>query len=357
MVRKLLIILISLFLSISALTCNNETVNPVGPSSYIILYEAQNLYLYTMSVDGSNNTSLFNIVGVDPSYAPDGKKVTYIWWDKDSNYDYFLWSVDLNSGLKEKLTFLNHRNDTGIYSYAWSPDRTKIVFNRPQGLSKMDIYILDVKTKQVQQLTNGLGSSFDARWSPDQRQIFFTASYYEDTTSIGYIINSDGSNLKPALGLPRGMVRALYWSPEGSKVTFIGPGDTALANWFTTPAYLFLANSNGSNIKRLTSDGMAGPGFWSPFGEFILYSDGPRNGGDLYIINSDGSNKRQITNNHQVLMGSYLWSPDGKKILYVVDYGNVNQADFHIRVMNSDGSNDIDTGVHFIGAGVAWKPN
>ena len=352
--KRLYLILVSLLLSILAPSCKNNLITPVNPKINTIVYEGQDMLLYTMNADGTNNKSFFNLVGMEPQYTPDGNKITYIWWDKNSNYDYFLYATDVQNGKTEKLAFLNHNNISGPYSYSWSPDKTKILISIPSGVWTQDIYLFDVNVKVLKHLISGLGFSMGPKWSPDQKQIYFSNWSAKDSTYQGYIMDSDGSNLQPALGLGKNQVLDMNWSPDGSKITFMS---LALNTQFGL-YNLFLYNKKDSTTKQITYDGGCGTGIWSPDGDKILFSDsGNRTSGDLYLVNSDGTNKKQITNNHIVNMDSYLWSPDGEKILYTVIYGNNIQEDFHIRVVNSDGSNDIDTGVHFVGAGVAWKPN
>lgn len=65
---------------------------------------------------------------------------------------------------------------------------------------------------------------------------------------------------------------------------------------------------------------------WSPDSTKIVYDDCC----NIWIINSDGSNKKQLTTDG----GRYpIWSPKGNKIAYLLEN--------NIRVMNKDGSNKI----------------
>ena len=146
------LILVAVLLSILVPSCKNDIITPVNPKNNTIVYEGQDMLLYTMNADGTNNKPFYNLVGIEPQYTPDGNKITYIWWDKNSNFDYFLWEANVHDGATEKLIMLNHKNVTGPYSYSWSPDKTKILISIPSGVWKEDIFLFDVNTKILKQL-------------------------------------------------------------------------------------------------------------------------------------------------------------------------------------------------------------
>lgn len=88
---------------------------------------------------------------------------------------------------------------------------------------------------------------------------------------------------------------------------------------------LFLVNGDGSNLKRLTKNDLdeTNP-VWSPDGKKILFLT--RKGYklnyefDLWVINADGSNITKIDTDIRVYNSRMpKWSPDSSKILYVTD--------------------------------------
>jgi dipeptidyl aminopeptidase/acylaminoacyl peptidase len=104
---------------------------------------------------------------------------------------------------------------------------------------------------------------------------------------------------------------------------------------------IHIMDVDGGNLKQLTNDSRANhdPSL-SPDGTKIVFDsdrDGQQNGGqtEIYIMDADGSNQVNLTNN---LAFDYhpTWSPDGKQIAFVSSRsGKVPK----IFIMNADGSN------------------
>ncbi len=74
--------------------------------------------------------------------------------------------------------------------------------------------------------------------------------------------------------------------------------------------------------------------------------------GEMYVMNADGSNQTNLTNNPADDYNQ-VWSPDGRQIAFVSGQGGNGE----IYVMNADGSNQINLTNNPAGdGGQAWSP-
>src|SRR5690625_7412407 len=73
---------------------------------------------------------------------------------------------------------------------------------------------------------------------------------------------------------------------------------------------------------------------WAPDGSQIAYHVyAPGEEGDIYVMNADGTGKRNITNSSTGAWW-HSWSPDGETI----DFHTIGASDIYISVINKDGS-------------------
>ena len=98
---------------------------------------------------------------------------------------------------------------------------------------------------------------------------------------------------------------------------------------------IYVMNADGSNPINLTNNQADdGNPVWSPVGQKIAFISNREGVFQIFIMNSNGSNQTRLTNN-QVDSGFPTWSPDGQKIAYQCS----QDENWEICVMNADGSN------------------
>lgn len=146
-----------------------------------------------------------------------------------------------------------------------------------------------------------------------------------------YILYKDGSGMRTLT--TQWFTFAASWSPRRWKIIYVA--DTGAAK----PAYgLFVMNSDGSGKKRLSQPGESvfGTASWSPDGNTIAYieidTSDQYGRGRVKLMNPDGTNERILTDWFLDLR-RVTWSPDSRRIVF----DGAITAD-RLFIANADGS-------------------
>jgi TolB protein len=101
---------------------------------------------------------------------------------------------------------------------------------------------------------------------------------------------------------------------------------------FDDGGQIWLINADGTDLTSITSGTGGGGGnpSWSPDGSWIAFASNRTGKVNIYVMDADGANQVRVTNNDEH-NGSYAWSPDGTQIAFV--------SDGEIAIINADGTN------------------
>jgi Tol biopolymer transport system component len=142
--------------------------------------------------------------------------------------------------------------------------------------------------------------------------------------------NLDGSDLTVITSTLERDVNDPEWSPDGTRLAFSDTTD------------VYVVNVDGSNLRNLTSSpaelGRANNPSWSPDGGRIAYFYVT----SIKVVAADGTGATTLASNLGELW-ELSWSPDGQKIAFVNDMSGPLQEELFI--VNSDGSALTRTGI------------
>jgi len=179
-----------------------------------------------------------------------------------------------------------------------SPDGNIVYFSSRQN-GTYEIYSIGMQGDGLQRLTNGIGSLYAPELSPDGERIVFT-----NHGNGLWVMKAEGGNPHPLTD--RDDIDPT-WSPDGSMISF--------ASSRAGQRQLFIMNADGSDVRQVTNlDSIGGRSTWSPDGSRLAFYRGPAGDHNIYIIHIDGTGLIQLTNGGDNLGPS--WSPDGNWIAF-----------------------------------------
>jgi dipeptidyl aminopeptidase/acylaminoacyl peptidase len=226
-----------------------------------------------------------------------------------------------------------------------SPDGTRVAYTVTETDLEQDAYVTqiwlaDIASGEVIQLTRGKKSSSDPTWSPDSRRIAFTSSRIDDKSQI-FAIRPDGGEAVQLTKSETG-VGGFDWSPDGRTIAFTAGdpvtdeskarkdfyGDYAVVRGEYTHTHLWTVDvaealrAPQPGKRRTGGKAYTVGGFeWSPDGKRIAFSATVDpdliNGGtsDIYVLDLAGDGVKKIVDQPGP-DSSPLWSPDGGSILF-----------------------------------------
>lgn len=241
--------------------------------------------------------------------------------DRESRF-YQLYMIDSNGDNLERLTHTSAFDRDPHVSY----DGQQVAFSSNRHGS-YQIYLLDLTSRTVRQLTFGEHDQTNPIWSPNNKKILFTT--HEGSCSYLSLMNADGSEQTVITG--KGNHHYGYgFSPDCTKLSY------EAINRNRHEIYLYdLVTKKSTAIVDYDGLTDVGDPVFSPKQNIMVFtSDSLKNNRrQLYIYDDDVKHHYRITDDDQD-KDDPIFSPDGKMIAYIAKWENA----WNIYVMQADGS-------------------
>ncbi len=249
----------------------------------------------------------------------------------------------------------------------FSSDGKKLIFQSTRDGRECDqIYTMNIDGSDARLVSTGDGRTTCSYFFPGDKRILYSSTHLggkqcppRPDFSQGYVwavydtfdiftAKPDGSDLQPLTKTP-GYDAETTISRDG-KLVFTSKRDGDLD--------IYTMDRNGKNVKRLTNElGYDGGPFWSYDGKQIVYRAYHPQGEkekadyiallkqnlirptvlDIWVMNADGSNKRQVTQLNKASFAPYFF-PDGKRIIFSSNVADPKGRDFDLYKINTDGT-------------------
>jgi Tol biopolymer transport system component len=219
---------------------------------------------------------------------------------------------------------------------AYAAKSGSILFTSDDGGQK-DIWIMQPDRTGKHRLTNDETEDDFAAASPDGQRVVWTRGVFFDPDSEIWVMNIDGSGKRQLTFNDASDGGVATWSPDGSKIAFRSSRDSADPD---RPNHeIYIMNADGTNQHNITNNPTEEvlPD-WSPDGKKIAFVS--NRGGDfaIYTMATDGSKVQKLTED-SMYAGNPRWSPDGKRILFADGFCHTceEENEHDLWVMKADG--------------------
>ena len=206
-----------------------------------------------------------------------------------------------------------------------------------------EIYKARPDGSHLERLTKNWGYDAEATISRDGKKIIFTSLRNGDLDL--YTMDPDGKNVR-RMTTELGYDGGAFFSADGKKIVYrayhpetleeIQDYRDLLRTGLLRPKRfeLFVMDADGSNKRQITHNGNANfAPFFHPDGKRIIFASNMNDPGgrnfDLYLINEDGTGLDRITD-HPLFDAFPMFSSDGKKLVWASNRNQKKQGETNI---------------------------
>lgn len=278
-----------------------------------------------------------------PVLSPDGTKIAYLAAELGRHLSQaHVWVMNVDGS--------NARDLTPFFSnweyLRWSPDSKTLIFDgavQDSGVINYQIVTADIQTGQLRQLTRGNYGNRDATFLSDGSKIAYLSGRIR--TEYGgkvWAMNSDGSDQQPldTTGTASASPRP---SPVRNEVYFFwGLGLEGDAGLYRIDMDSVNLPALPSSFRLVHRENYLNRGQWSPDGNWLLSLRGyTPTAVDLVLLDRHGSFNRRITNNFNVYLFSYAWSPDSKRLVFNASDDQNSSTSFFILDLRTNSTSKL----------------
>lgn len=258
--------------------------------------------------------------GSEPKWSPDGQWIAYLGSDGNQSG---LWIVHPDGS---GATFLATREGSNSPlpgqggTITWAPDSKQIAYvsatpgpetaeasgdpmvfrrylYRPtagEGFThyndnrRLHIFVVDIATKQVRQLTNGTRDEHSIDWSPDGKEILFVSNYEPNSDEF---FDYNVFAIRVADGSIRRLIASEYteyaplWSPDGKHIVYAGT-KRGVTDRETTmeDTHTWMMDADGSHCREIGAvfDNRQGHPQWAADGSAVYFTVQER--GNVHLV-------------------------------------------------------------------------
>lgn len=192
---------------------------------------------------------------------------------------------------------------------AWLPDGSGLLLAGRELESRLtQIWLLSYPEGKTRRITNDLSNYNGLTLTTDGKTMLSVQA--DRLSNIWMVPGADASlarRLTTEAGRDEGL-EGLVWTPDGRIIY----SARATGTWD-----LWIVNQDGTNNRQLTFNGRANFPSVTPDGRYVVFASDRAGSANIWRMNLDGSNVKQLTNSSGIA-GQPNCSPDGQWVVYQI---------------------------------------